>query len=118
MSNKGGLEGVVVADIETSLVDGEEGLLIYAGYDIEDLARNALYEEIFFLLHNIRLPNQAELEETRSKIASQAAIPNAVIQLMQNMPKDTPAMAVVRTAVSLLSAYDPDAENLTDKAVA
>ena len=41
MSNKGGLEGVVVSNITTSLVNGEEGKLIYEGYEIEDLAENA-----------------------------------------------------------------------------
>ncbi|MCA9914576.1 MAG: citrate synthase, partial [Anaerolineae bacterium] len=118
MANKGGLEGIVVADVQTSLVNGEEGKLIYAGYSIEDLAENALFEEVVYLLHHVRLPNQAELEETRSYIAENAAIPQAVIDTMKATPKDTPAMAVVRTATSMLSSYDPDAENLTDKDVA
>jgi len=118
MANQGGLEGIVVADITTSLVNGEEGILIYSGYRIEDLAANALFEEVVFLLHNVRLPNKAELEETRSYIAKNAAIPQLVIDTMKATPKDTPAMAVVRTAISLLSSFDPDAENLTDKEVA
>jgi citrate synthase len=118
MSNKGGLEGIVVADVQTSLVNGEEGKLIYGGYSIEDLAENALFEEVIYLLHHVRLPNKAELEETRSYIAENAAIPQAVIDAMKGTPKETPAMAVVRTATSMLSSYDPDAENLTDKAVA
>ncbi|MDQ7025814.1 MAG: citrate/2-methylcitrate synthase [Anaerolineae bacterium] len=118
MSNKGGLAGLIVADIQTSLVNGEEGKLVYSGYTIEDLAQNALFEEVVFLLHHVRLPNKAELEETRSKIAQNAAIPDAIIQMMKNTPKETPAMAVVRTATSMLSSYDADAENLTDKDVA
>jgi citrate synthase len=118
VSNTGSLEGVVVADMQTSLVDGAAGVLIYAGYDIDTLARNALYEEVFFLLHQLRLPNQAELEATRSKMARQALLPDAVLQYMSSTPKATPAMAVVRTATSMLSAYDADAENLTDKVVA
>jgi len=118
MTTKGGLEGVVVADVQTSHVDGEAGKLIYAGYMIEDLAENALFEEVFFLLHHIRLPNAEELEALRADMAAGAAIPDAVITLMKSMPKDAPAMAVVRTATSMLSAYDPDAENLTDKDVA
>jgi len=118
MANKGGLEGVVVADIQTSLVNGEEGKLIYAGYSIEDLAENATFEEVVFLLHNIRLPNREEFETVRSTIAREASVPSEIIAVMKNLPKDTPAMAVVRTAVSMLSAFDPDAENLTDKEVA
>ncbi len=118
MANKGGLEGVVVADVQTSLVNGEEGKLIYSGYYIEDLAENALFEEVVYLLHHVRLPNQAELEETRTYIAENATIPQPIIDFMKGTPTETPAMAVVRTATSMLSAYDPDAENLTDKAVA
>lgn len=118
MANPGGLEGIVVADITTSLVNGVEGKLVYSGYSIEDLAANALFEEVVFLLHNVRLPNKAELEETRSYIAQNAAIPQLVLDTMKATPKDTPAMAVVRTAISLLSSFDADAENLTDKDVA
>jgi len=118
MANKGGLEGVVVADVQTSLVNGTEGKLIYSGYSIEDLAANALFEEVVFLLHNVRLPNAAELEETRSYIAQNAVLPDFVLETMKNTPTDTPAMAVVRTATSMLSSFDADAENLTDKEVA
>lgn len=118
MANKGGLEGLVVADIQTSFVNGVEGILIYAGYRIEDLAANAFFEEVMFLLHNVRLPNAQELEETRSSIAKNAAIPDFIIETMNNTPKDTPAMAVVRTATSMLSSFDVDAENLIDKEIA
>ncbi|MGJ3239704.1 MAG: citrate/2-methylcitrate synthase [Anaerolineae bacterium] len=118
MANKGGLEGIVVADVQTSLVNGVEGKLVYAGYSIEDLAENALFEEVVYLLHHISLPNQDQLEELRSYIAENAAIPDFVIETMKNTPKHTPAMSVVRTATSMLASFDDDAENLTDKAVA
>jgi citrate synthase len=118
MSNKGGLEGAVVADITTSFIDGSIGKLIYSGYTIEDLAENATFEEVLFLLFNVRLPNQAEYEDVRATIAKNAGVPDAVLNMMKSLPKATPAMAVLRTAVSMLSAYDPDAENLTDKEVA
>lgn len=118
MSNKGGLEGAVVADITMSFIDGSTGKLVYSGYSIEDLAANALFEEVIFLLFNNRLPNKTELEDLRSTIATQATIHDDVIAMMKLLPTDTPGMAVLRTAVSMLSAYDPDAENLTDKAVA
>ncbi len=118
MANKGGLEGAVVADITTSYIDGTIGELIYSGYAIEDLAENTSFEEILFLLYNSRLPNRNEYEALRSTIAANAAIPDALIQMMKSLPEGTPAMAVLRTAVSMLSAFDPDAENLTDKEVA
>lgn len=118
MAKQGGLEGIVVADVTTSLVDGENGRLIYSGYEIEDLAENALFEEVFFLLHKVRLPNAAELEETRAAIAKGAKLPQGIMDLLKALPTETPGMAALRTATSALSSYDPDAENLTDKDVA
>lgn len=118
MANKGGLEGAVVADITTSFIDGAEGKLIYSGYTIEDLAANATFEEVLYLLYNVRLPNKEEFEQLRATIASSAGVPQPVFDMMKSLPKDTPAMAVLRTAVSMLSAYDDDAENLTDTEVA
>lgn len=117
-NKSGGLADVVVADVATSLVNGVEGKLIYAGYKIEDLAANALFEEVVFLLWNIRLPKADELEQLRAAIAVGAVVPDGVLNLMKNLPQDAEPMAVLRTAVSALAHYDPDSENLTDKAVA
>ena len=118
MADKGGLEGAVVADISTSYIDGNIGELIYCGYAIEDLAENATFEEILFLLFNSRLPNRAEYESLRATIASQAAIPAEVIAMLQSLPAHTAAMAALRTAVSMLSAFDVEAEDLSDKEAA
>ncbi len=115
MADRGGLEEAVVADINTSYIDGSIGELIYSGYAIEDLAENATFEEVLFLLFHTRLPNRREYEDLRESIARNAAIPAAVIAMLKSLPKDTAAMAALRTAVSMLSAFDPDAENLTDK---
>lgn len=114
---KGGLQGVVVADITSSLVDGENGRLIYEGYEIEDLAANALFEDVAFLLWHHRLPNKQELEGLRAEIATEAALPQGVIDLMKALPKDAVPMAVLRTVVSALAHYDADSESM-DKAVA
>ena len=118
MTNKGGLEEAIVADINTSYIDGSIGKLIYSGYAIEDLAETTSFEEILFLLFNMRLPKPEEYESLRSTIAAEASIPDAVINMMKSLPAATPAMAVLRTAVSMLSAFDPDAENLSDKDLA
>jgi citrate synthase len=114
---KGGLQGVVVADITSSLVDGENGRLIYEGYEIEDLAANALFEDVAFLLWHHRLPNGQELESLRAEIAAEAVLPQGVIDLMKALPKDAVPMAVLRTVVSALAHYDADSESM-DKAVA
>jgi citrate synthase len=111
----GGLQGVVVADSYTSLVDGENGRLVYAGYKIEDLAANAQFEDVAFLLWENRLPNKQELEALRAQIAKEAVVPADVLNLMKTLPKDAVPMAVLRTAVSALSHYDADTEKM-DKA--
>ncbi len=117
MGNKGGLQGVVVADITSSLVDGENGRLIYEGYEIQDLAQNALFEEVVYLLWYKRLPNRAELEAFTKLLAENATVPQGVIDLMKNLPKDANPMAVLRTATSALAHYDPDSEELSNKEI-
>lgn len=117
MGNKGGLQGIVVADITSSLVDGENGRLIYEGYEIEDLAANALFEDVAYLLWHKRLPNAQELEALRAEIAQEAVLPEGIIALMKALPKDAEPMAVLRTVTSALAHYDPDSENM-DKGVA
>jgi citrate synthase len=112
-----GLQGVVVADSRTSLVDGENGRLIYAGYKIEDVAANALFEEVIYLLWYDRLPNAKELEELRAAIAENAVIPNEIIAMLKATPKAANPMAVLRTAVSALAYYDPDSEDMSKPAV-
>ncbi|MCU0512319.1 MAG: citrate/2-methylcitrate synthase [Anaerolineae bacterium] len=107
-----------MADTTTSLVDGENGRLIYAGYSIEDLAEHSTFEEVAYLLWHNRLPTAAELEALRSQIASAAAVPNTVLAMMEMLPKKSDPMAVLRTMVSALAHFDPDSENLTDKDVA
>ena len=118
MANQGGLDSAVVADITTSFIDGSVGELIYSGYAIEELAERASFEEALFLLFNSRLPNRQEYEALRADIAANAAIPDPVIAMLQSLPRSTSAMAALRTAVSMLSAFDADAENLLDKDLA
>lgn len=108
---KKGLEGVVVAESKTSLVNGQEGKLVYQGYSIETLAENALYEEVAFLLWNERLPNRAELENLRAAIAAEAALPDLIISHLKSYPRRADPMAVLRTAVSALALTDPDSED-------
>src|ERR1700741_3244462 len=97
---KKGLEGVVVADSKTSLVNGQDGKLVYDGYAIETLAENALFEEVAYLLWNERLPNRSELENLRAAIASDAVLPEGILAQLRAYPKDADPMAILRTAVS------------------
>lgn len=110
---KKGLDGVSIGPSRLSLVNGTEGKLVYAGYKIEDLAANASYEEVVYLLWNNRLPNRAELEELRAAIAEQSIIYDEVLRHLKEYPKEANSMAVLRTAVSELAFYDPDAEDVS-----
>ncbi|HLA96606.1 MAG TPA: citrate synthase [Pyrinomonadaceae bacterium] len=101
-----GLRGVVAAQSAIGDVNGEEGKLIYQGYDIHDLAENSTFEEVIFLLWNGRLPKQDELAELEERIRRNYDAPAEVIELMKQFPKTADPMDVLRTAVSALDFYD------------
>ncbi|MGQ0542518.1 MAG: citrate/2-methylcitrate synthase, partial [Blastocatellia bacterium] len=101
-----GLRGVVAAQSAIGDVNGEEGKLIYQGYDIHDLAENSTFEEVVFLLWNGRLPKKDELDELQERIRRNYDAPAEVITLMKQFPKTSDPMDVLRTAVSSLDFYD------------
>ncbi|QLG60277.1 citrate synthase [Halorarum salinum] len=104
-----GLEGVLVAESELSYVDGEAGRLIYRGYDIEDLTRNASYEEVLYLLWYGHLPDQSELESFASMMSEERSVDDEILEIVSKLAaQDEKPMNVLRTAVSMLSAYDSD----------
>ncbi|WP_137286655.1 citrate synthase [Halorussus salinisoli] len=106
---KKGLEGVVVAESGLSFINGDEGRLIYRGYEIEDLARDASYEEVLYLLWHGELPTRDELDEFSESMAAEREIDEDVLDTVRKLAEaDEKPMAAVRTAVSMLSAYDPD----------
>ncbi len=109
-----GLRGVVAAQSAIGDVNGDEGKLIYQGYDIHDLAENSTFEEVVFLLWNGRLPNQSELEEHTSDLRRNYEAPKEVINLMKQYPKESDSMDVLRTSVSSLDLYDPKGQG-TDR---
>jgi citrate synthase len=104
-----GLRGVVAAQSAIGDVNGEQGILIYQGYDIHDLAEHSTFEEVIFLLWNGRLPKADELADLKSQISSNYDAPPEVIELMKQFPKDGDPMDVLRTAVSMLDFYDEGA---------
>lgn len=100
-----GLEGIVAFSSTKSFIDGQEGKLIFAGYTIDTLAENATFEEVCFLLWNDRLPNQSELDELNSKLQNERSLPETVVNYLENTSKNAEPMAVLRTAVSMLSDF-------------
>ncbi|MBN1894841.1 citrate synthase [bacterium] len=111
-----GLEGVVAAETSISYVDGVHGRLYYQGYDIHDIAEQISFIECIFLLWNGRLPNRRECDEMRNAIVGEMKLPDAVLELLKASPEKSHPMAVLRTAVSLLSCFDPDADDTTPSA--
>jgi citrate synthase len=102
-----GLEGVVVGTTHLSNVEGAIGRLTYRGYDIDDLAPSATFEEIVHLLLYGNLPNRAELESLKRELGSRRSLPEPLISSMQNVPKTAWPMDVLRTIVSGLSLFSP-----------
>ena len=72
-----GLEGIVAAETRLSRVDGQAGELVIAGFPVEELARNATFEETVYLLWNDRLPTAAELSALRDALATRRTLPEA-----------------------------------------
>lgn len=106
-----GLEGVIVGQTTTSLVDGNAGRLSYSGYRIEDLAAHASFEEVVFLLWHNRLPTVAELEALRLDIAQNAALPPSLPALLRILPRGADPMGVLESAVAALAFHDEDARD-------
>lgn len=115
MSSKG-LEGVVAAQTALSHVYGEEGRLVYSGYEIEDLAENATFEEICHLLWFGELPNTKQLDDLKRRIAGAAGVDPKIIEICRLAARDGHPMATLRTAMSALSFFDDDAEDNSEAA--
>ena len=108
-----GLRGVVVGASTVSDVVGDKGELIYQGYNIHELAKSSTFEEVAFLLWNKRLPRRAELDELKRAIGEAYAVPKPIIDLLRQIPREADPIDVLRTAVSALEFYDPEARDIS-----
>lgn len=116
------LSGVAVADTSICSIDPDEGVLMYRGYDIAELAEHASYEEVAYLLLDGELPSPDELADFREQLAAARELPPAVTTIVDGNAMDASPMETLRTAVSALSFSDPaedaiDRENEHRKAV-
>src|ERR1700761_6521970 len=101
-----GLEGIVATDTRLGDVRGQEGQLIYCGYDINELAGKASFEEVIYLLWHNKLPNRSELIEFKKLLAAERQLPDQVIEFLKTAPKTALPIDVLRTAVSMLGLHD------------
>jgi citrate synthase len=107
MSSAKGLDGLVVASTKVGHVFGEEGKLVYRGYDIHQLAAKAIYEEVCYLLWNGELPNRMQLVALNQRMRSQRVLNDAGIAALKGLPRTANPMDALRTVVSANGAGDP-----------
>jgi citrate synthase len=110
-----GLKDVVLDTTESSFIDGEVGVLLYRGYNIHDLAAKSTFEETSYLLLHGALPTKAQLSAFHDRLVASRALPPQVIEVIR-LVQDAHPMDVLRTAVSALSAFDPDTEDMSKEA--
>jgi citrate synthase len=102
-----GLEGVIANETRLGDVRGQEGQLIYCGYEINELAGKVSFEEVVYLLWNNRLPKQAELTEFKRQLADERELPAQVVEFIKSTPRTALPIDVLRTAISMLGLHDP-----------
>ncbi len=102
-----GLKDVYLDTTTSSFIDGEEGKLLYRGYNIHDLAEKSTFEEVIYLLLYGKLPTRQELEAFDRILRANRHIPDEVIQVL-DLVKNSHPMDALRTGISALSAFDSE----------
>lgn len=106
-----GLKGIVAADTTICDVDGDLGKLIYRGYNIDELAGQSSFEEVAYLLFKGELPTRPQLAEFNEVLVRHREVEPPVLDFIRGLPRATPPMTALRTAVSLSGIYDELAED-------
>jgi len=108
-----GLEGIVATTSSICWIDGDAGVLSYRGIDIHELAEHSTFEETTYLLWFGALPTAAQLADFTAQLAAARTLNWRIVEFLRSVPTDATPMEVLRTAVSLLSLYDPDEKDST-----
>lgn len=103
-----GLRGQVAGETALCTVGKTGTGLTYRGYDVSDLADNAQFEEVAYLLLRGKLPNQQELDAYKKKLQSLRGLPHALKTVLENIPKDAHPMDVMRTGASMLGTLETE----------
>jgi citrate synthase len=111
-----GLEDIIAAESAICSIDGRNSKLRYRGYEIHDLVQHSNYEETAYLLIHGELPTAAQLADFNAKLAKEREIPDDLVRSIQAFPKSVNPMAALRSALSLLSFFDPEADDLLREA--
>jgi citrate synthase len=111
-----GLRGVTVADTKVSFIDGENGILIYRGYRIEELAQHSSYMETAYLLLNGYLPDRQQLEGFTRQVVEARKIPEFLHEDFKKWPREAHPMDVLQASIPILAMADPEARAETREA--
>ena len=111
-----GLRGVKVADTKISSVDGENGILIYRGYRIEELAELSTFEETAYLLLHDALPTEQQLKDFKAGLATAREVPTFLFDSFKRLPKTAQPMDVLQASIPLLGTADPELQSETREA--
>ena len=110
-----GLREVYIDRSKSSFIDGNIGKLLYRGYNIDELAVHSNFEETAYLVMYGELPTQAQLDEFDATLKAARLIPDEIVDVIK-LTRNSHPMDVLRTAISALSAYDPDTEDNSTEA--
>ncbi|HTT72912.1 MAG TPA: citrate/2-methylcitrate synthase [Thermoplasmata archaeon] len=103
-----GLQDVVALESRICLIDGQQGRLIYEGYDIRDLAERSTFEEVAYLLWYGALPTRSQLDDLRQRFGQVRSLPEAMVRAVDAFPATAHPMDVLRTTVSALALFEPE----------
>ncbi|KAJ0662240.1 putative transferase [Helianthus annuus] len=90
-------------------IDGDEGILRYRGYPIEELAESSSFLDVAYLLMYGNLPNKSQLADWEFAVSQHSAVPQGILDIIHAMPHDAHPMGVLVSAMSALSVFHPDA---------
>lgn len=107
-----GLADIVACDSDICFIDGENGRLVYRGYDALELAERSTFEEVAYLLWYGCLPRDTEYEAFLDGFTGSMELPIETVMILRMFPKAATPMEVIRTAVSSLGHWDPDSGNI------
>jgi len=103
-----GLRGVVAGATSLSSVGADGDSLRYCGYDVDDLAKHATFEEVAYLLLYGRLPTRSELDAYLNRLYGMRTLPAPLKEVLERIPGDAHPMDVLRTGVSMLGVLEPE----------
>lgn len=106
-----GLADVIACNSAICFIDGQEGRLLYRGYDVLELAEQSTFEEVAYLLWYGRLPGLTEFQAFLDGFTSSMSLPVETAMILRMFPNAATSMEILRTAVSSLGHWDPDSGN-------